>query len=198
MRRNRFEQLEIVRPVVEARDDLGQIDHLAIGPREFAGLDLESSALQALQKGQQDRHGVFIKRARGTLVADRQEAFQVADDRHRGLQPGSVIAVHCVQAPCRDHLRLYIEQRLFRPVGELKRQFGVGGGGTARPFEDEVLTITRHPGQYRRQLVGADKGKFGLEVVIETRDNGVGVEGLSAHGQSQSVAHRRCGPAGTL
>jgi hypothetical protein len=27
-------------------------------------------------------------------VADRQEAFQVADDRHRGLQPGSVIAVH--------------------------------------------------------------------------------------------------------
>ena len=51
MRNDRLEQLEIVGLVVEARDDLRQVQDFPIGPGVFPGLDLQTPAFQSPTKG---------------------------------------------------------------------------------------------------------------------------------------------------
>ena len=107
------------------------------------------------------------------LVADRDEAVEIADDRHCRLQALAVVAVHRVQAPGRHDVWLDLVQGLFRAVRELEREFGVGRRGAARPFEHEVLPLARHAGKHRGQRVGMDEGELDLEVLVEAGDQAV-------------------------
>ena len=81
-----------------------------------------------------------------------------------------------MQAPGGNDVRLNLVQGLFRTVGKLKSQLGVGGGSAPGPFEDKFLAFTRHPGEHRCETLGPDEGELDLEVFIETRDDAGGVE----------------------
>ncbi len=104
---HRLGQLEVGFGVVEPGHQLRQVEHLTIGPATFVLFQLQSAAAEPLDEGLEHRRHFVEERGRRTQMAGLQVAFQVPDHLHGGAQPLAVVAVHGLQRPGRDHLRLH-------------------------------------------------------------------------------------------
>ena len=149
----------------------------------------------------QHPHRVLEQGRVGALVTQYQKALQVADHPHGGGQAGTVVAVHGMQTPGGDHLRLHLAQHAQGALRELERQVGAGGGDAAGPVEQEMLLVRAQGGQGVGQLGGVDEGEFHLQPAVQTGQDLVAIEGgWAAHAAILADRPRRnkAGAAGLI